>query len=98
MSLAELRDLLIVIFAIVGILAMLIFIIISLLAFSKVRSILDSGMETAASIRKVSSLVSDGIAKPLVGIASFLRGLYRALEFISGGSRRKEEDSGERGR
>ena len=97
MSLADLRDLFIVIFAIIGIGVTILLAILSFLVFRKVRSILDSGRETAANIRMISSLASESIAKPLVGVSSFLQGLRHPLEFMSGSSRRKEGKSHERG-
>lgn len=97
MSLADLRDLFIVIFAIIGIGATILLAILSFLVFRRIRSILDSGRETMGNVRKISSLVSDSIVKPLIGIASFLQGLRQALELISRFSSRKEGKSSERG-
>jgi len=91
MSLAELRDLFIVIFSLVGIGATILFSILLLLVFRKIRSILDSGRQTVGNVRNISSLVSDNIVKPLVSISSFLQGLRQALEFISRVSKREEE-------
>jgi hypothetical protein len=91
MSLAELRDLFIVIFALVGIGATILFSILLLLVFRKIRSILDSGRQTLGNVRNVSSMVSDNIVKPLVSISSFLQGLRQALEFISRVSKREED-------
>ena len=97
MSLADLRDLFIVIFSIIGIVATVLLVVLSFLVFRRIRSILDSGRETVGNVRKISSLVSDSIAKPLIGIAGFLQGLRQALGFISRFSRRKEGKSSERG-
>lgn len=97
MSLADLRDLFIVIFSIIGIIATVFLVFLSFLVFHRIRSILDSGREAVGNVRKISSLVSDSIAKPLIGVASFLQGLRQALEFISRSSRRKEGKSSERG-
>ena len=91
MSLAELRDLFIVIFSLVGIGATILFSILLLLVFRKIRSILDSGRQTLGNVRNVSSMVSDNIVKPLVSISSFLQGLRQALEFISRVSKREED-------
>ena len=91
MSLAELRDLFIIIFSLVGIGATIFLAILLFLVFVKVRSILDSGRETLGNVRDISSVVSDDIVKPLIGIASFAQGLRQAVEVISGVARRKEE-------
>lgn len=97
MSLADLRDLFIVIFCCIAIGMTILLAILSFLVFRKVRSILDSGRETAANIRRITSLASEGIAKPLVGVSSFLQGVRHAVDFMSGSSRRKEGRSRERG-
>ena len=96
MSLADLRDLFIVIFSIVGIVATVLLVVLSFLVFSRIRSMLDSGRETVANISKVSSAVSDSIVKPLSGIAGFLQGFRHALDYVARFSRGKEEKSHER--
>ena len=90
MSLADLRDLFIVIFSIIGIVATILLVVLSLLVFSRIRSMLDSGKETVANISKISSTVSDSIVKPLSGIAGFLQGFRHALDYVARFSRRKE--------
>ncbi len=90
MSLAELRDLFIVIYAVAGIAVGVFISILIFLVFRRIRSILDLGRATAGKVQDMTSLVSENIVGPLVGIASFLQGVRKALEFISGSSRRKE--------
>lgn len=97
MSLAEWRDLFIVIYAVLGIGATIFLSVIAFLIFRRVRAILDSGKATLGTVRDITSLVSDNIVKPLVSIASFLQGLRQALEFISGSSKRKEGKRSGRG-
>ncbi|MBE0415364.1 MAG: hypothetical protein IBX36_02320 [Dehalococcoidia bacterium] len=89
MSLAELRDLFIVIIAILGIGATIFLSIIAFLIFRRIRAILDSGRETVEIIRSITSAVSKDIVKPLASIASVLQGIAKVLEFISGPVRRK---------
>ena len=91
MSLAELRDLFIVIFSLAGIGATIFLSILLFLVFRRIRSILDSGRETLGNVRNISSMVSDNIVKPLVSISSFLQGLRQALEFVSRAAKREEE-------
>ncbi len=94
MSLAELRDLFIVIFSVAGIVAIILLSILLFLVFRRIRSILDSGRETLGNVRNISSMVSDNIVKPLVSISSFLQGLRQALEFISRAAKREEKRGG----
>ena len=89
MSLADLRDLFIVIFSVTGIVATVFVSALLFLVFRRIRSMLDSGRETVGRVQDITSLVSDNIVKPLVGIASFLQGVRQAMEVISRSSRRK---------
>lgn len=97
MSLADLRDLFIVIFSIIGIVATVLLVVLSFSVFRRIRSMLDSGRETVANISKISAAVSDSIVKPLSGIAGFLQGFRHALDYVARVSRRKEDKSRERG-
>ncbi len=94
MSLAELRDLFIVIFSIVGIAATVFLSIIILLVYRRVRDILDAGKATMVNIRDITSMVSESIVKPLASVAGFLQGILRFLEFILGPIRRREAKRG----
>ena len=97
MSLAELRDLFIVIFSCAAIAATIFLSILIFLIFRRIRSLLDSGRATLGNIQAISSMVSENIIKPLAGIASFLQGVRQALEVLTGISRRKEGKRSGRG-
>ncbi|MFQ5925303.1 MAG: hypothetical protein ACE5IE_04845 [Dehalococcoidia bacterium] len=97
MSLAELRDLFIVIFSILAIGATVFLLVLSFLLFRRIRSILDSGRATLGNARDITSLVSKEIIKPLAAIAGMVQGLQRALEFMSRFSKRKEGRKSDRG-
>lgn len=92
MSLADLRDLFIVIFSIAGILAIIFVIVITFLLYRRVRVILDSWAATVGNIRDITSVFSEHIAKPLGNIASVVQGISRFFEFISRPLRKKEEE------
>ena len=98
MSLAELRDLFIVIISVAGIAAIILFSVIVLLIYLRIRSILDSSRATVANIREFTAVMSKDVAKPLSNIASVLQGITRVIEFITGPARRKEERRGGRER
>jgi len=94
MSLAELRDLFIVIFAILGIGVTVFLSIIAFLIFRRIRDILDSGKATLGSTRGITTVVAEEIVTPLSSIASIVQGVAKAFDFISGYSRRKEGRKG----
>jgi hypothetical protein len=93
MSLAELRDLFIIIFAVLGIGATLFFIIITFLIFRRIRATLDSGRAIAGNIRSITTAVSHDVVKPLASIAGVVQGIAKVLDFIS--DRRKERRKGD---
>lgn len=97
MSLAELRDLFIVIFAVLAIGATIFLSIIAFIIFRRIRDMLDSGRATLESIRAIATVVSEDIARPLGSIASVFQGVAKAVEFITGPLRRKEGRKGGRG-
>lgn len=89
-QLRDLRDLSIVVFTVLGIIATLLFIIFSIIIFSKLMSILNSAQATARDFRGTTRLVSEVIAKPTIKVASFAVGVQRAVSIISGLRKRKE--------
>ena len=95
MSLAELRDLFIIIFSIVGIGATIFFIIITFLIFRRIQATLNSGRAIAGNIRSITTAVSQDVVKPLASIAGVVQGIAKVLDFIS--DRRKEGRKGGRG-
>lgn len=98
MSLAELRDLFIVIISVAGIAAIILFSVIVVVIFLRIRAILASSKATVANIREITAVMSRDVAKPLGNIASVLQGIARVIEFITGPARRKEERRGGRER
>ena len=96
MSLADLRDLFIVIFSIAGILAIIFLSIITLLVYRRVRNILEAWNVTVGNIRDITSIFSENIARPLGNIASVVQGISRFFEFISRPLKKKEQEE-ERG-
>ncbi|KPJ54686.1 MAG: hypothetical protein AMJ37_00175 [Dehalococcoidia bacterium DG_18] len=95
MSLAELRDLFIIIFAVLGIGATIFFTVIAFLIFRRTLAILNTGKTIVSNIRSITTAVSHDVVKPLVSIAGVVQGIAKVLDFIS--DRRKEGRKGGRG-
>lgn len=93
MSLAELRDLFIVIFSIVGIGATIFFVVITIKIYPKIRDTLDSVRSITANIRIITSAIADDLIKPLASIASVVQGISKVLDFVS--DRRKDRRKGD---
>lgn len=93
MSLAELRDLFIVIFSIVGIGATIFFVVITIKIYPKIRDTLDSVRSITANIRIITSAIAQDLIKPLASIASVVQGISKVLDFVS--DRRKDRRKGD---
>lgn len=91
MDLAQLRDLSIVVFTVLGIIAALVVIVTAMIVFTKLMSILNTVQATARNISGTSRLVSEMVAKPTIKVASFAIGVQRAVSIISGLRKRKEK-------
>jgi len=88
-----LRDLFIIIFAVLGIVATVFFTVIAFLIFRRILAILNSGRNIAGNIRSITSAVSQDLVKPLASIASVAQGIAKVLDFVS--DRRKERRKGD---
>ena len=93
MSLEWLRDLAIVVFAILGAVASILFIVIGVVLYRRVKPILDSVKVTLANIRSTSTFISDNVVKPVIAASSWVQGVRHAIAVISKLSQRKERKS-----
>jgi hypothetical protein len=80
MSLAELRDLFIVIFSIVGIGATIFFVIIAIKIYPKIRDTLDSVRSITENIQIITSAVAEDLVKPM---ASSIRTIIENIRVIT---------------
>ena len=92
MTLAELRDLFIIIFAVAGIGAAVFVSMMTFVLYRKLRDILDSGKAITGDIRSITSSVSQDLVKPLASISGIVQGVAKVLEFLF--DRKKEDKDG----
>ena len=92
MTLAELRDLFIIIFAVAGIGAAVFVSLMTFVLYRKLRDILDSGRAITGDIRSITSSVSHDLVKPLASISGIVQGVAKVLEFLF--ERKKEGKDG----
>jgi len=92
MTLAELRDLFIIIFAVVGIGAAVFVSLMAFVLYRKLRDILDSGRAITGDIRSITSSVSQDLVKPLASISGIVQGVAKVLEILF--ERKKEDKDG----
>ena len=94
MSLAELRDLVIVIFAILAIIATIGFMFLSVILFRKLSPLLDSAKRTVNNVQGTTSFVSDTMVKPVIWAMSFASGVRRGVAMLSGVTKRTKGGKG----
>ncbi|HEX77773.1 MAG TPA: hypothetical protein G4O03_05095 [Dehalococcoidia bacterium] len=83
MTLVWLRDLVIVILAILGIVMAIGLTVMAIMLFVKANSIMNSIKNTAASLNRATSLITDSVLEPTIQVASFIQGVRRALAVIA---------------
>ncbi|MFP3975348.1 MAG: hypothetical protein ACLFVK_03900 [Dehalococcoidia bacterium] len=91
MELSFLRDLVIVIFGILGIVATLMTIVLLAILYRKVTPILDYVKETASNLRDASSTVYKSVIEPISRIQDFIAGIRSVMDAISSITRKRGE-------
>jgi len=91
MSLAEFRDLIIVIFGIGGLLALIIMVLLAFLLYYRLKPILDSVKETTKTVQRITSSVEEAVVKPIAQITSFIQGIRNALGLVKRFTNREED-------
>ncbi len=91
MTLDWFRDLAIVIFATIGIIASILSIVIGVVFYRRVRPILDSVKVIVANARSTSTFVSDTVVKPIITASSWVQGIRHAIAVLSKLSEKKGE-------
>ncbi|MFN2290807.1 MAG: hypothetical protein ACK2UC_06430 [Anaerolineae bacterium] len=101
---AVLRDISIIVLALVTIiiglfLVILIFQLQSLIALlrDEVKPILESANQTASTVRGTTTFVSDSVVKPMIGAASFAAGVGRTVRVLTGSDHKKQRRTRSRG-
>lgn len=94
---AVIRDISIIVLALVTIiiglfLVILIFQLQSLIALlrDEVKPILESANQTASTVRGTTTFVSDSVVKPMIGAASFAAGVGRTVRVLTGSDQKKQ--------
>jgi len=96
MDLLVLRDLAIIVLAVLAIIDAIVILIVALVLLNIVRAtkrkvdpILDMVQGTVGNVHGTSSFVSDLVVKPIIKVASFAAGARRAVSVATGFTRRK---------
>lgn len=106
MSLADLRDLVVIVYGVLGVVLFLVLIAVSVAAFFVVRSLsraikavvedpirptLDEVRHTATNARSASEFYADHAVHPLIKVVAGVRGIRRGIERVSKLAQRGEK-------
>jgi len=83
MEIAVLKDWVVFIYGLLGIVAILIFIALVIIIYRKVTPILNATKETVNNVRDTSSFVAEHVIRPVAKMQAFISGLRKGLEFIA---------------
>jgi hypothetical protein len=82
MTMAELRDLIIIIAGIVGMAGIVIIVVLAFKLYARLKPILDSIEKATKAVARVTSGIEEAVGKPLTQILSFVQGVRSALGFV----------------
>lgn len=80
---AVIRDIVVIIWGLLGILAFLVVIAVSLALFRMASPVLRSLRATGANLQVATTLVADTVARPLIRVLSFSRGIRQGVSVAS---------------
>ena len=92
MTIEWFRDLIIIIFGLVGAIFLIIAGIMAFALFSRVKVILDSLKVTSANIQEISTVAKEQIVRPIMQVGSVFQSITKWIEMISGYFRKSKKE------
>ena len=92
MTIGWFRDLVIIIFGLVGAGFLIIIAVIALTLFRRLKMILDSLKVTSANIEEISAVAKEQIVRPIVQVGSIFQSIAKWIEVISGFLKRNKKE------
>jgi hypothetical protein len=86
------RDLVIIIFGLIGMGFFIILAVMALSLFPRLRVILDSLKVTSTNIEEISAIAKEQIVRPIVQVGSLFQGILKWIEVISGFLKRNKKE------
>jgi len=83
MTISWLRDLIIVIFGVLGIAALVLGTILACAVYRRMRRIFDSVEEAAANLKEVTVFIKEEVAKPLARLAMMVQGIQQGMNVVN---------------
>lgn len=90
MTIEWFADLVIVIFGLVATVAVLVFLVIGIFAFVKVKSVMDTAQKISGDVRDISSCIKEEVVKPIAQMAAVIQGVRQATSMF--GPKKRKED------
>ena len=84
MTIEWFRDLIIIIYGLVGAIFLVFVGIMAFVLFRRLRDILDSLKVTSSNIQEISSVAREQIVRPIMQVGTVFQGITRWIEMISG--------------
>ncbi len=92
MEMEAVRDLIIVIYGVVGIVALCIVLALLIVLYRKATSILDTAKDAVENVRSTSSAISESVIQPIAKAQGFVAGMKKAMDIISSLSKKGEAE------
>ena len=92
MTIGWFRDLVIIIFGLVGAGFLIIIAVIALTLFRRLKMILDSLKVTSANIEEISAVAKEQIVRPIVQVGSIFQSIAKWIEVIGGFLKRNKKE------
>ena len=92
MTIGWFRDLVIIIFGLVGAGFLVIMAVLALSLFRRLKVILDSLKVTSANIEEISSVAKEQIVRPIVQVGSIFQSIAKWIEVIGGFLKRNKKE------
>ncbi|MFC1901584.1 hypothetical protein ACFLX3_01460 [Chloroflexota bacterium] len=90
MSIEWFRDLVVCIFGIGATVAIIFLAVLALMAYLRLRPVLDSLKKTTKTVEDLSSCIESEVARPLAQVAAFVQGVRQAVSLVNRFTRKKE--------
>ncbi len=94
MDIGWFRDLVICISGLVITLVVIFIAVLAYLLFNKMRPVLDSMKATSATLQEITATVKDEVVKPVLSLATLIRGVVQGIELASRLFKKEEKEGG----
>ena len=88
-----LRDWVIVVYGVVGVVSICIVLTLLIIIYRKVIAILDTAHETVKNVRNTSTVISESVIQPIAKAQGFIAGLKKTMEIFTSLTKKEGEEN-----